>query len=106
MADKDDRTFCVPDRPLGGGDVVVCGRSGRGRVLTGDQQPVGDDVDPQFLTLEKMAPRPSSSSSTRKGTTLVSPTSASSPSVKPVTFLPSTSGFRAADFTWRRTPGA
>src|ERR1700752_4734475 len=23
MADQDDRTFCVPDRPLGGGDVVV-----------------------------------------------------------------------------------
>src|SRR6516164_1378010 len=43
---------------------------------------------PQFLTLEKVAPRPSSSSSTRKGTTLVSPTSASSPSVKPVTFCP------------------
>src|SRR5215471_5995417 len=23
MADQDDRTFCVPYRPLGGGDVVV-----------------------------------------------------------------------------------
>src|SRR5262249_46175974 len=61
---------------------------------------------PQFLTLEKVAPRPSSSSSTRKGTTLVRPTSASSPSVNPVTFLPSTSGLPAAVFTWRKTPGA
>src|SRR5262245_48336508 len=61
---------------------------------------------PQSLTLEKVAPRPSSSSSTRKGTTLVRPISASSPSVKPVTFLPSTSGLPAAVFTWRRTPGA
>src|SRR5262249_33546165 len=39
-----------------------------------------------------MAPRPISSSSTRKGTTFVNPTSSSSPSVKPVTFLPWTSG--------------
>src|SRR5215475_4517026 len=54
---------------------------------------------PQFLTLEKVAPRPSSSSSTRKGTTLVSPTSASSPSVNPVTSLPSTSGLPAAVLT-------
>src|SRR5262249_52707272 len=61
---------------------------------------------PQFLTLEKVAPRPSSSSSTRKGTTLVRPIYASSPSVKPVTFLPSTSGLPAAVLTWRRTPGA
>src|SRR5262245_4867074 len=61
---------------------------------------------PQFLTLEKVAPRPSNSSSTRKGTTFVNPTSASSPSVNPVTFLPSTSGLPAAVFTWRRTPGA
>src|SRR5262249_7284825 len=61
---------------------------------------------PQFLTLEKVAPRPSSSSSTRKGTTLVSPTSASSPLVNPVTCLPSTSGLPAAVFTCRRTPGA
>src|SRR5262245_55549933 len=61
---------------------------------------------PQFLTLEKVAPRPSSPSPTRKRTTLVRPTSASSPSVNPVSFLPSTSGFPAAVFTWRRTPGA
>src|SRR5262245_32080866 len=54
---------------------------------------------PQFLTLEKVAPRSSSSSSTRKGTTLVRPTSASSPSVKPVTFFPSTSGLPAAVLT-------
>src|SRR5262245_13574034 len=61
---------------------------------------------PQFLTLEKVAPRPSSSSSTRKGTTFVNPTSASSPSVNPVTSFPSTSGLPAVVFTWRRTPGA
>src|SRR5215467_5028091 len=61
---------------------------------------------PQFLTLEKVAPRRSSSSSTRNGTTLVRPTSASSPSVNPVTFLPSTNGLPAAVLTWRRTPGA
>src|SRR5262245_14479501 len=61
---------------------------------------------PQFLTLEKVAPRPSNSFSTRKGTTLVSSTSAFSPSVNPVTFLPSTSGLPAAVFTCRRTPGA
>src|SRR5215467_3432501 len=61
---------------------------------------------PQFLTLQKVAPRRSSSSSTRKGTILVRPTSASSPSVNPVTFLPSTSGLPAAVFTWRRAPGA
>src|SRR5262249_28717138 len=60
----------------------------------------------QFLTLEKMAPSPSSSSSTRKGTTLVRPTSASSPLVNPVTFFPSTSGLPAAVLTWRSTPGA
>jgi hypothetical protein len=23
MADQDDRTFCVPERPLGGSDVVI-----------------------------------------------------------------------------------
>src|SRR5215471_3588237 len=61
---------------------------------------------PQFLTLEKVAPRPISSSSTRKGTTFVKPISSSSPSVKPVTFLPSTSGFPFGVLTWRSAPGA
>src|SRR5262245_13051859 len=61
---------------------------------------------PQFLTLEKMAPRRISSSSTRKGTTFVRPTSSSSPSVKPVTFLPSTSGLSPGVLTWRSAPGA
>src|SRR5215813_7857531 len=81
---------------LKGVDQDLGGRSGRGRVLTGDQQSVGDDVDTPVFDLEKVAPRPSSSSSTRKGTTSVRPTSASSPSVNPVTFLPSTSGLPAA----------
>src|SRR5262245_64750984 len=60
---------------------------------------------PQFLTLEKVAPRPISSSSTRKGTTFVKPISSSSPSVKPE-FLPSTSGFPFGVLTWRSAPGA
>jgi hypothetical protein len=45
---------------------------------------------PQFFTLEKVAPRFISSSSTRKGTTFVGPTASSLPLVKPVTVLPST----------------
>src|SRR5262245_16375992 len=56
---------------------------------------------PQFFTLQKVAPRRSSSSSTRNGTTLVKPTSASSPFVKPVTFLPATSGLPAGVLTCR-----
>src|SRR5262249_58057405 len=42
----------------------------------------------------------------RKGTTLVKPMAASSPSVNPLTFLPSTSGLPTGVFTWRSTPGA
>src|SRR5262249_40710684 len=61
---------------------------------------------PQFLTLEKVAPRLRRSSSTRKGTTFVHPTASPSPLVKPVTVLPSTSGLPAGVLTWRRAPGA
>jgi len=39
-------------------------------------------------------------------TTFVKPTSSSSPSVKPVKFLPSTNGLPRGVFTWRNTPGA
>src|ERR1700685_904535 len=46
----------------------------------------------QSATFSKIAPSRSSSSSTRKGTTCVSWTAASSPFVKPVTRLPFTSG--------------
>ena len=41
-----------------------------------------------------------------EGTTLVRPTASSSPSVNPVTFLPSTNGLPAGVLTWRKTPGA
>ena len=58
-------------------------------------------IDGYRLTLEKVAPRPINSSSTRNGTTFVRPTSSSSPSVKPVTFLPSTSGLPCGMLTWR-----
>src|SRR5213075_1612054 len=53
-----------------------------------------------------MAPRLISSSSTRKGTTFVNPTSSSSPLVKPVTVLPSTSSLPSGVLTWRSAPGA
>src|SRR5215467_6789522 len=53
-----------------------------------------------------MAPRRISSSSTRKGTTFVRPISSSSPSVKPVTFLFSTSALPFGVVTWRSAPGA
>src|ERR1700739_177792 len=53
-----------------------------------------------------MAPRFINSSSTRKGTTFVDPTSSSSPLVKPVTVLPSTRGLpfgvlRSAPEEWQ-----
>src|SRR6516162_8326678 len=82
---------------LKGVDQDLGGRSGRGRVLTGDQQSVGDDVDTPVFDLGE---------SGTEAEQLVLDTSSSSPSVNPVTFLPSTSGFPAAVFTWRRTPGA
>src|ERR1700722_8485689 len=59
---------------------------------------------PQSLTLEKMAPRLIISSSTRKGTTFVNPTASSSPSVNPVTVLPSTSALPSGVLTWRSAP--
>src|SRR4051794_7224806 len=59
---------------------------------------------PQSFTLEKVAPRLIISSSTRNGTTLVNPTSASSPLVKPVTVLPSTSNLPSGVLTCLRVP--
>jgi hypothetical protein len=69
-------------------EKLLRGGARRGWVLTGDQQAVGDDCTPQSPVVEKWAPFALSSSSTRKGTTRVSPTASSSVLVKPVTFLP------------------
>jgi len=60
----------------------------RGRILTGDQQAVGEDVRLPVGGLGKDPTFACSSSSTRKGTTLVRPTASSSVLVKPVTLLP------------------
>src|SRR5271168_3123222 len=66
--------------------------------------PSATTLTPQFLTLEKVAPSLIISSSTRNGTTFVSPTSSSSPSVKPVTVLPSTNSLPSGALTCRRAP--
>src|SRR5262249_18420629 len=76
------------------------------RVLAGNQLTVLDSVNAPVLDLGEDGAEAISSSSTRKGTTFVRPISSSSPSVKPVTFLPSTSGLSPGVLTWRSTPGA
>src|SRR5215831_4448126 len=91
---------------LEGVDQDLGGRSGVGRVLAGDQQSVGDDVDTPVFDLGKGGTEAEQFVLDEERHDLGQANIRLLTVGEPGHLLASTSGLPTAVFTWRKTPGA